>query len=185
MVGQDGQRLQHHPLVSGPAVQGMDHHHIKLALAGVLEKLAEDRAFSDGVGMSGAALFPVDLEGSPTLGLAVLQEQPFLSVQGVTLYLRKVGDPDVSYRPHGSTSPPSWSLTSLREAMARATSASVSRKCSSCICSSSSLPPTLSVVAGQCIRWGIGVNPFFPPLSLFVRGFLAMARPPRPGHPWR
>jgi hypothetical protein len=58
----------------------MDHHHIKLALAGVLEKLAEDRAFPDGVGMSGAALFPVDLERSPALGLTVLQEQPFLSV---------------------------------------------------------------------------------------------------------
>src|SRR5918992_1473447 len=138
MVGQDGQRLQHHPLVSGPAVQGMDHHHIKLALAGVLEKLAEDGAFSDGVGVSGAALFPVDLEGSPALSLAVLQEEPFLSVQRVALYLRGVGDPDVSYGSHRSTSPPGWPLPSLREATARATSAKVSRKCSTAISSSSS-----------------------------------------------
>jgi hypothetical protein len=30
--------------------------------------------------MGGASLFPVDLEGSPALGLAVLEEEPFLSV---------------------------------------------------------------------------------------------------------
>jgi hypothetical protein len=30
--------------------------------------------------MSGASLFPVDLEGSPALDLAVLEEEPFLSV---------------------------------------------------------------------------------------------------------
>ena len=58
----------------------MNHHHIKLALGGILQQLAEDRAFPDGVGMSGASLFPVDLEGSPALDLAVLEEEPFLSV---------------------------------------------------------------------------------------------------------
>jgi hypothetical protein len=58
----------------------MDHHHIELGLAGVFQELAEDWAFPDGVGVGRATLFAVDLERSPALGLAVLEEEAFLSI---------------------------------------------------------------------------------------------------------
>src|ERR671914_214600 len=99
----------------------MDYHYIKLSLSGILQKLSEGGAFGHGVGMSGFPFLPVTPPWDPTSGLAEFMKEPFLGIQGMTFYLRRVRDSDISHRPHEATSPPPWSWAALREAIARAT----------------------------------------------------------------
>src|ERR687896_1438772 len=108
----------------------MDHYYIKLPLPGVFQELPEGRAFGDGLMLGGASLFPVGPAWDPAPGLTKFMEEPFLSIQGMTLHLRRIRDSDISHRPHSPTSQPSRSWAVLREAIASATWARVLRKCS-------------------------------------------------------
>src|SRR5918992_5308557 len=108
----------------------MDYHYLKLSLSGILQELTESRAFGDRVGMRGFPFFSIASAWDPTSGLAEFMKEPFLGIQGMTFYLRRIRDSDISHRPHSPTSPPSRPWAALREAIARATSARVLRKCS-------------------------------------------------------
>jgi hypothetical protein len=48
----------------------MDYYNVKISLAGILQKLAEDGTFSDGVGVGGFAFFSIASAWNPAPGLA-------------------------------------------------------------------------------------------------------------------
>jgi hypothetical protein len=85
---------------SCPSVEGMDDDDIELVFRSVFKKLAEDRSFVNGVDVSGFSLFPVDLDGFPSMAFTGVVETSFLGVKGMSFDLRSGRDPDICDSSH-------------------------------------------------------------------------------------
>ena len=151
----DGDGLQEYQEVPGPAIEGVYNDNVEVAFGDVIEKLAEDRSFSDGLVVVRASLLPVYVQWFTAFGPAVLLEVAFLGIEGVSFYLREAGDADIGNGFHAWSLPPVFE----REAIFIAISTSVSRKESMWIRSSSDNSSVYSSAAPQCIRMGISVKP--------------------------
>ena len=80
VVRQDLEGLQGDAEIPGPSVQGMDDDDIELVLARVVQELAENGPFGDGLDVSGLAFLTIDPNGLPLPVLAQLVEELILGV---------------------------------------------------------------------------------------------------------